>query len=95
MPSWSMAGAATEPRSRATSSARGAARTLAGDSPLFDGTERIRDDVRVPVLTIQSETDVIKLGGIGARQPDAERLRLWEVAGAAHFDVVWAGRVPA
>ncbi|MGO9059585.1 MAG: alpha/beta hydrolase domain-containing protein [Candidatus Binataceae bacterium] len=60
---------------------------LAGDSPLFDGTERIRDDVRVPVLTIQSETDVIKLGGIGARQPDAERLRLWEVAGAAHFDV--------
>ena len=59
---------------------------LAGDSPLFEGAERIRDDVRVPVLTIQSETDVIKLGGIGARQPDAERLRLWEVAGAAHFD---------
>ncbi len=59
---------------------------IAGDGPLFSGHERIRDDVRVPVLTIQSETDVIKLGGIGARQPDAERLRLWEVAGAAHFD---------
>lgn len=59
---------------------------LAGDEPLFAGTERIRDDVRVPVLTIQSETDVIKLGGVGARQPDSERLRLWEVAGAAHFD---------
>lgn len=59
---------------------------LAGDGPLFSGHERIRDDVRVPVLTIQSETDVIKLGGIGARQPDAKRLRLWEVAGAAHFD---------
>jgi Alpha/beta hydrolase domain len=38
------------------------------------------------VLTIQSETDVIKLGGIGARQPDTGRLRLWEVTGAAHFD---------
>jgi hypothetical protein len=59
---------------------------VSGDAPLFTGTERIRDDVRVPVLTIQSETDVLKLGGIGARQPDAERFRLWEIAGAAHFD---------
>jgi len=59
---------------------------LSDDTPLFTGTERIRDDVRVPVLTIQSETDVLKLGGIGARQPDAERFRLWEIAGAAHFD---------
>jgi hypothetical protein len=59
---------------------------LAGDGPLFPGTERIREDVRVPVLTIQSETDVIRLGGLGARQPDSERIRLWEVAGAAHFD---------
>jgi len=47
---------------------------------------RIRDDVRVPVLTFQSETDVVTLGGGRARQPDAERFRLWEVAGAAHFD---------
>ncbi len=59
---------------------------LGGDEPLFAGAERIRDDVRVPVLTIQSETDVVKLGGIGARQPDSQRIRLWEVAGAAHFD---------
>jgi hypothetical protein len=59
---------------------------VAGDAALFTGTERIRDDVRVPVLTIQSETDVMKLGGIGARQPDAPHLRLWEIAGAAHFD---------
>jgi hypothetical protein len=47
---------------------------------------RIREDVRVPVLTFQSETDVSALGGGRARQPDAERFRLWEVAGAAHFD---------
>jgi hypothetical protein len=47
---------------------------------------RIRDDVRVPVLTFQSETDVTTLGGGRARQPDSERFRLWELAGAAHFD---------
>jgi hypothetical protein len=47
---------------------------------------RIRDDVRVPVLTFQSETDVMALGGGRARQPDSDRLRLWELAGAAHFD---------
>lgn len=47
---------------------------------------RIREDVRVPVLTFQSETDVVTLGGGRARQPDSERFRLWELAGAAHFD---------
>lgn len=59
---------------------------VSGDEPLFTGNDHIREDVRVPVLTIQSETDVIKLGGIGARQPDSECIRLWEIAGAAHFD---------
>ena len=56
--------------------------------------ERIRDDVRVPVLVLQSETDVILLGGQRARQPDSERVRLWEMAGAAHADTytVSAGR---
>jgi len=47
---------------------------------------RIREDVRVPVLTFQSETDVVLLGGGRAHQPDSERFRLWELAGAAHFD---------
>lgn len=46
----------------------------------------IRDDVRVPVLTVQSETDVVMFGGSAARQPDTDRVRLWEIAGAAHFD---------
>ncbi len=56
--------------------------------------ERIRDDARVPVLVLQSETDVILLGGQKARQPDSDRFRLWEVAGAAHADTytVSAGR---
>ena len=56
--------------------------------------ERIRDDARVPVLVLQSETDVILLGGQRARQPDSDRVRLWEMAGAAHADTytVSAGR---
>ena len=36
---------------------------------IADGGERIRDDVRVPVLVFQSETDVILLGGGKADQP--------------------------
>jgi hypothetical protein len=67
-------------------------RATAGDGDLSRVGERmteghrIRDDVRVPVLTFQSETDVVTLGGGRARQPDSERFRLWELAGAAHFD---------
>ena len=48
--------------------------------------ERLRDDVRVPVLVLQSETDVIVLGSGRAEQPDSDRVRLWEIAGAAHAD---------
>lgn len=46
----------------------------------------IRSDVRVPVLTLQSETDVLRLGGMRARQADSENFRLWEVAGSAHAE---------
>jgi Alpha/beta hydrolase domain len=56
--------------------------------------ERIREDARVPVLVLQSETDVILLGGGLAEQPDSERVRVWEITGAAHADTytVSAGR---
>jgi hypothetical protein len=56
--------------------------------------ERIREDARVPVLVLQSETDVIFLGGGLAEQPDSEQVRVWEMAGAAHADTytVSAGR---
>ena len=40
----------------------------------------------MPVLTVQSETDVTLLGGGRARQEDTGLFRLWEMAGAAHFD---------
>jgi hypothetical protein len=56
--------------------------------------ESIRADVRVPVLVLQSETDVVLLGGGRADQPDTDRIRVWEVAGAAHADsyIAVAGR---
>lgn len=61
---------------------------------ISDGGEQIRDDVRVPVLVFQSETDVILLGGGKAAQRDTDRVRVWELAGAAHADtyIVSAGR---
>jgi hypothetical protein len=56
--------------------------------------ECIRDDARVPVLVLQSETDVVLLGGQLAEQPDSDVIRTWEMAGAAHADTytVSAGR---
>ena len=53
---------------------------------ITDDGECIRDDVRVPVLVFQSETDVILLGGGRADQHDTDAVRVWELAGAAHAD---------
>jgi hypothetical protein len=51
------------------------------------GRQHIRTDAQVPVMVVQSETDVFgTLQYLPARQPDNERFRLWEVAGAAHCD---------
>ena len=47
---------------------------------------RFRTDLDAPVLVVQTETDVIALGSLSARQADSSRLRLWEVAGTAHAD---------
>jgi Alpha/beta hydrolase domain len=46
----------------------------------------VRDDVDVPVLTFQTETDLEGLRYISATQADAKHFRLWEVAGTAHAD---------
>lgn len=51
------------------------------------GPTLIRDDVGVPVLTFETETDLVTLGYFPARQPDTRRFRLWEVAGTAHADL--------
>ena len=48
-----------------------------------------RPDLRAPVITVITETDLLDSnipGYHGARQPDNDRLRVWEVAGTAHAD---------
>lgn len=48
-----------------------------------------RPELRVPLLAVVTETDVFggpRDGYYFARQPDNERLRVWEIAGAAHAD---------
>lgn len=59
------------------------------------GGDRIRDDTTAPAIVVQSETDVFgRLAYLPARQPDAERFRLWEVAGAAHCDTYFLCAAP-
>lgn len=49
---------------------------------------RLRPDVRVPVLTVITETDLMapSRGYLAARQPDTAKIRTWEIAGTAHAD---------
>ena len=53
----------------------------------------VRTDLDVPVLVLQTETDLTLLESVPARQPDTERIRFWEVAGTAHADAytAWIG----
>ncbi len=44
-------------------------------------------ELRVPVLCVEAETDLINLGYLAARQPDTEMLTTWEMAGTSHADV--------
>ena len=53
---------------------------------------RFRGDLPYPIFVVESETDIvgegISQGGYAvARQPAADRLRVWEIAGAAHADL--------
>ncbi len=50
---------------------------------------RFREDLRVPLLTIITETDLfggVRMGYHLARQPENPLLRVWEIAGTAHAD---------
>src|SRR6478735_7765101 len=52
-----------------------------------DAPTPIRTDHAAPVLVVQAEGDLFgRLSYLPARQPDGERFRLWEIAGAAHAD---------
>ena len=58
--------------------------------PSMPAVVKFRPDLRVPVLTFITETDLIggaRSGYWGARQPDTSRLRVWEVPGTAHADI--------
>jgi hypothetical protein len=65
-----------------------------GGAPLEDtpdilgqGVVRIRDDLNVPVMQFQTETDLFGLLGFNrASQDDTDMLRTWEAAGTAHAD---------
>jgi Alpha/beta hydrolase domain len=48
---------------------------------------RLRPDAGVPVISVQTETDIIVFKSHLRRQPDTAKFRLWEVAGSAHLDV--------
>jgi Alpha/beta hydrolase domain len=47
------------------------------------GTTRIRDDLPTPVLLVNSETEAWSIYPF--RQPDTDRFRFWEIAGASHY----------
>jgi len=51
------------------------------DPPVF-----FREDLRVPVMCVEAETDLAVLGYGSARQPDNEQFVLWEMAGTSHAD---------
>lgn len=68
-----------------------------GTGAPLDGTSALestqpapfRDDLRAPVLTVITETDLVDgrlLGYHHARRPDGEWLRAWELPGSAHAD---------
>jgi Alpha/beta hydrolase domain len=72
--------------------ARGAGASSLGDDtdpssgvrgdPVF-----FRSDLRVPVLCVEAETDLINLRYLDARQDDSDMLVVWEMAGTSHADV--------
>jgi hypothetical protein len=43
---------------------------------------RIRDDLKVPVMLVNSESET--MGCFPCRQPDSDRFRFWEVTGSSH-----------
>jgi len=70
-------------------SVEGARLIGAAPDPATPASVRFRPDARVPVMTVIAETDLVgnQLSGyFGARQPDNDKLRVWEIAGAAHAD---------
>ncbi len=64
----------------------GTGAVISADAPSMPKNAQIRDDITDPVMQTETETDLFGLGFYPARQPDAARLRTWELAGTAHAD---------
>jgi hypothetical protein len=47
---------------------------------------QLRNDLNVPAMMVQTETDLLVLGSYADRQPDSTNFRLWEIAGTGHAD---------
>lgn len=55
---------------------------------------RFRTDLDVPVIVVQSETDIRGVMGYEkALQPDDDHLRIWQLAGTAHVDTTQLGPI--
>ncbi len=54
---------------------------------LRGGRVLFREDLRVPVLCVSSETDLMTLGYLDARQDDGDSFVSWEMAGTSHGDM--------
>jgi hypothetical protein len=69
---------------------RGASSAPLSQSPQADipapSVVFFRPGLGVPVLTVETETDLLGLGYLPDQQADSGGFRLWEVAGASHAD---------
>jgi Alpha/beta hydrolase domain len=62
-------------------------------APPAPAVARIRTDIGVPVLTVETQTDILPSGldYLPATQTDSRWFRLWEVAGTSHVDATELG----
>ncbi|HEX4429705.1 MAG TPA: alpha/beta hydrolase domain-containing protein [Frankiaceae bacterium] len=58
---------------------------------IVDGAYRLRPDAGVPVLVVETESDLSVLRYDQAEQPDSGDVHVWEVAGTSHADAFVAG----
>ncbi len=54
-------------------------------SRIAEGTHLLRDDQGIPVMVVNTECEALSCCGV--RQPDTDRYRYWEVAGASHVSL--------
>ncbi len=54
----------------------------ASEPRIPEGVHLLRDDLGIPVMVVNTECEATSCYGV--RQPDSDRFRYWEVAGASH-----------